>query len=79
MSHYPHSENGHITLLFITLLTSLALIILAIAFARSNPTLAYIGGIGAALLFIIHFTLVHSEFGKIYARIQALENKTQAD
>ena len=79
MSNQSPSDTGHISLFFITFLTGIALIILALALVRSNPTLAYIGGIGAALLFITHFTLVHTEFGKIYDRIQALEKEAQGE
>lgn len=73
------SETGHTSLLFVTLLASVTLILLALAIANSNPTLAWLGGVGAAVLFTIQFLLIHSEFGKLYARIEALESKTRAE
>ena len=69
------SESGHMMMLLITLLAGIGLIILASAVAQANPILAWIGGIGAALLFIVQFGMVHAEFGKIYARIEQLEKK----
>jgi hypothetical protein len=73
------TQTGHIALLLITLLAGAALILLALAFAFTNPTLAWLGGIGAAVLFSVQFLLIHNEFGKLYARIEKLESKTGTD
>lgn len=71
------SEAGHASLLIATLLAGIALIVLALGTVRSNPTLAWVGGIGAAVLFLVQAQVLHLEIRSLLQRIDQLEEEQE--
>lgn len=67
------SEAGHVGIGLATLLAAFGLIALTVGAAWSNATMAWIGGIGAALLLLVQFQLFHLEIQRLWARIEKLE------
>ncbi len=76
MSNFSKDEAGHANILMVTLLASVCLIVLTLGALRGNSTLAYVGGIGAAIFLLAQFVLVHQEIGNLWRRIEELEKKS---
>ena len=71
------SEEGHLNILTATVLAAIGLIVLTLGAVGGYSTLAWIGGITAAVLLVAQFFMVHAEFGSLWARIEELEKKNQ--
>jgi isoprenylcysteine carboxyl methyltransferase (ICMT) family protein YpbQ len=69
------SETGHVDILFVTLFASILVVIMMIGLKNDNDIFAWVGGIGTALMLIVQFALVHNELGRLWAKIDELENK----
>ena len=71
----PTSETGHVEILFSTVLASVLVVVMMLGLKNGNDTLAWVGGIGTALMLMAQFVFVHKEFGMLWAKIEELEKK----
>ena len=73
------SEAGHVQLGMAFFLTGVALLILALAIVQTNPTLAWIGGLGGAVFLLLQFLILHQEIGRLWQHIERLEGRRRSD
>jgi ABC-type bacteriocin/lantibiotic exporter with double-glycine peptidase domain len=71
------AEEGHINILGATLLAAMGVIVLAWGAVGANSTLVWIGAVVAAVMLLVQFFLVHAELGRLWARLNELEQKNK--